>query len=118
VKGYEDAPSGAVDRARKLRKNATDAEKLLWRELRRTFPEAKWRRQPAFGPYFPDFLSFRHELIIEVDGGQHTTEGDAGRTRYLERQGFRVLRFWNNDVLSNTDGVLQEVGQALGETES
>jgi very-short-patch-repair endonuclease len=84
--------------------------------LRETFPQAKFRRQSLVAPYYPDFLSFRHKLIIEVDGGQHSEEQDAIRTRFLEAQGYRVIRFWNNDVLANTDGVLREIGRVLEET--
>lgn len=115
MKGYDTAPSGAVQRARLLRRNKTDAEKRLWRELRRVFPEAKFRQQSPVGHYYPDFLSFRHKLIVEVDGGQHALQeaGDAGRTAYLEAQGYRVIRFWNNDVLANTEGVLQVIAMAL-----
>jgi len=68
------------------------------------------------GPYIADFLSFGHELI-ELDGGQHTPESDARRTAYLERQGFRVLRFWNNDALANTEGVLTQISLSLRDRE-
>lgn len=115
MKGYENASPGTVDRARELRQNSTDAEKLLWRELRRVFPQAKFRRQCPIGPYFADFLSFRHKLVIEVDGGQHAIEQDrdSARTAFIEREGFRVLRFWNNDVLGNLSGVLQTISVEL-----
>jgi very-short-patch-repair endonuclease len=113
VKGYDKAPSGSVDRARRLRRDATDAEKRLWRALREVFPNAKFRRQTSVGPYIADFLSFRHMVIVEVDGGQHTVEADASRTAYLSRQGYRVVRFWNHEVLENCDGVLQSRGQIL-----
>ena len=115
MKGYDTAGSGAVDRARAMRKAPTDAEKRLWRELRRCFPEAKFRRQTPVGPYFADFLSFRHKLIVEADGGQHAerTEQDRRRTAYLESEGFTVLRFWNNDILANTEGVLHQIAEAL-----
>jgi hypothetical protein len=78
-------------------------------------PEDHWRKQIPFGPYFADFCSHSAKLIIEVDGGQHATTGDydGRRTHFLERQGYGVLRFWNNDVLSNTDGVLQRIADAL-----
>jgi very-short-patch-repair endonuclease len=117
VKGYEGAPSGSVDRARKLRKNATDAEKRLWRALRETFPEAKVRRQSVVAPDYPDFVSFRFKLIVEVDGGQHSEAADAARTRFLESKGYRVIRFWNNDVLSNTEGVMDIISRVLQEQE-
>ncbi|HYD24819.1 MAG TPA: DUF559 domain-containing protein [Croceibacterium sp.] len=117
MKGYDKAPSGTVDRARRLRRDMTDAEKRLWRALREAFPEAKFRRQSPVGPYIADFLSFRHRLVIELDGGQHTPETDAARTRYLEREGFAVLRFWNNDALANTAGVMAQISLSLGERE-
>ena len=115
MKTYADAPAGAVDRARTLRRNSTDAEKLLWRELRRAFPQAKFRRQCPVGPFFADFLSFRHRLVIEVDGGQHAMQdsSDEARTRFIESQGFRVIRFWNNEVLGNIEGVLQSISPNL-----
>ncbi|HEX8443432.1 MAG TPA: endonuclease domain-containing protein [Allosphingosinicella sp.] len=108
-------PSGTLTRARQLRRNATEAEKRLWSALREAFPHAKFRRQVPYGAYFADFLSFSAKLIIEVDGGQHAyrVEQDAVRTRYLEAQGFRVLRFWNNDVLENTSGVLETIASHL-----
>jgi very-short-patch-repair endonuclease len=89
---------------------------LLWRELRRAFPAAKFRRQTPVGPSFADFLSFRHKLVIEVDGGQHALAGgqDAVRTALIESKGFRVIRFWNHEVLSNPAGVLQAIGAQLG----
>ena len=117
MKGYGSAPSGSVDRARRLRRDATDAEKRLWRALREAFPDAKFRRQTPVGPYVADFLSFRHKLIVEVDGGQHTPETDAIRTRHLEHEGYRVLRFWNNDVLANTEGVIMQISLSLRERE-
>jgi very-short-patch-repair endonuclease len=115
MKSYEIAPEGAVDRARALRRAMTDAEKTLWRALRSKLPEFKWRRQLPVGPYFADFACFAERLIIEVDGGQHAaaTGYDARRTAFLADEGFRVLRFWNNDVLSNVDGVLERVAGEL-----
>jgi len=120
MRSYDNQPSGTVDRARDLRRNATDAEKHLWRALRQVFPQTKFRRQVPHGPYFADFLSFNAKLVVEVDGGQHAdaTEYDATRTRYLEAQGYRVLRFWNNDVLTNTDGVLTVISESLSPSPS
>ncbi|MBR0553459.1 endonuclease domain-containing protein [Sphingomonadaceae bacterium LXI357] len=108
-------PSGAVSRARELRRNSTDAEKKLWRALREALPGPKFRRQVPLGPYFADFCSHAEKLVIEVDGGQHadTVEYDAACTRFIESEGNRVLRFWNNDVLANPDGVVAVVGQHL-----
>ena len=115
MKGYDKAPSGTVDRARRLRRDATDAEKRLWPALRQAFPNAKFRRQSPVGPYIADFLSLRHMLIVELDGGQHTFEIDARRTAFLQREGFTVLRFWNNDALVNTEGVLTQISLSLRE---
>jgi very-short-patch-repair endonuclease len=67
------------------------------------------------GPYFADFCSHGARLIFEVDGGQHSQAGDAARTRFLEGEGYRLLRFWNNEVLGNMDGVLAAIAAALGE---
>lgn len=115
MRDYEDAPSGSVDRARSQRRNATDAEKRLWRSLREQLPQAKFRRQSIVGPFYPDFLSFRHMLIVEVDGGQHNEEIDADRTRFLEARGFRVIRFWNHEVLGNTQGAIEAIANVLAE---
>jgi very-short-patch-repair endonuclease len=105
--------------ARKLRRNATDAEKALWRYVRnRTARGAKIRRQQAIGPYIVDFVCFEARLVIEVDGGQHNvhTGQDANRTAYLKRHNFRVIRFWNNDVLANPNGVFETIETALKST--
>ncbi|MEH3038474.1 MAG: DUF559 domain-containing protein [Sphingomonas paucimobilis] len=109
MRTYQGQPSGTVDRARDLRRNATDAEKKLWTGLRRTFPDLRFRRQVPVGPYFVDFLSVRAGLVIEVDGGQHDGDAayDARRTASLNQHGFRVERFWNDDVLTNLGGGLQ-----------
>ena|SRR5688500_15517152 len=117
MRDYAKSPSGTVDHARRLRRDATDAEKRLWRALREALPDAKFRRQSPVGPYIADFLSFRLKLIVELDGGQHAPEVDARRTRYLEREGYSVLRFWNNDVLANTEGVLSQISLSLRERE-
>ncbi len=88
--------------ARRLRKHPTDAERLLWRHLRlRQLGGYKFRRQQPLGPYIVDFVCLAKRLIVEVDGGQHAeqAEEDAQRTAWLEAQGFRVLRFWNTEVL-------------------
>jgi very-short-patch-repair endonuclease len=120
MRTYHNQLSGTVSRARGLRRTATDAEKRLWRGLRDTFPLAKFRRQVPVGPYFADFFSFSARLIIEVDGGQHAdaVPYDETRTAFLERNGYRVIRFWNNDVLTNLDGVLTMVGNALSPSPS
>ena len=103
-------------RARALRKNLTDAEARLWRQLRyKQLDGFRFRRQQPIGPYIVDFFCPRAKPIIELDGGQHSTdqERDERRTRWLEARGYRVIRFWNNDVLSNTDGVLLTIRQAF-----
>jgi very-short-patch-repair endonuclease len=119
MRNYRTLPSGSVDRARDLRRNATEAEKRLLRALREAFPKAKFRYQVPYGSYFVDFLSFSGKLIVEVDGGQHSEAAtyDAARTRFLEGEGYRVLRFWNNDVLANTEGVIETVGKSLSQRE-
>ena len=76
---------------------------------------AKFRRQVPVGPYVADFLCVNASLVIEADGGQHAEHAaqDAERTRYLEAKGYRVLRFWNNDVMGNIEGVMQAIAMAL-----
>lgn len=120
MRTYRNQPAGTVARARTLRKDATEAEKRMWRALRETFPALKWRRQVPIGPYFTDFFSFAAKLVIEVDGGQHADAAshDARRTEYLEQQGLTVLRFWNNDVLANTNGVMETISLSLREKEA
>ena len=100
--------------ARELRRNLTDAEKLLWSKLRSNqLRGAKFRRQFPLPPYVVDFCCEAARLIVEVDGGQHAeaAEADQARTEVLERRGYRVIRFWNSDVLSNIDGVLEEISK-------
>ncbi|HET6535542.1 MAG TPA: DUF559 domain-containing protein [Sphingomicrobium sp.] len=111
-------PPDAIQRARGLRRRMTRPERYLWRSLRSAFPEIHWRKQAPFGPYVVDFCCHSARLIIEVDGGQHarTTDRDAERTRFLEAEGYHLLRFWNNDVLGNMDGVLQRIGQVLSKS--
>jgi very-short-patch-repair endonuclease len=102
-----------VARARQLRRDATDAESVLWYALREKMAVARFRRQAPFGPYYADFTSHSARLIVEVDGGQHSAGRDAARTRFLQGEGYRVLRFWNNEVLENLDGVLTTIAAAL-----
>ncbi len=88
----------------------TDAERKLWRALRSRSLGAKFRRQVPLGPYVVDFVAFDPKLIIEVDGGQHATSRTDGlRDDYFKRRGYQVLRFWNNDVMSNLEGVLTAI---------
>jgi very-short-patch-repair endonuclease len=105
--------------AQSLRGNPTDAERRLWRALRLRQLNVKFRRQVPIAPYVVDFLSFEHRLIVEADGGQHAdSEHDARRDAWLRSQGFRILRFWNNDILANTEGVVITILEALNETPS
>lgn len=86
----------------------TDAERKLWQGIRHRQLAVKFRRQAPVDPYIVDFLCHERKLIIEIDGGQHATQtkSDEARTRFLEAQGFTVIRFWNNEVLTNFEGVL------------
>jgi very-short-patch-repair endonuclease len=104
-----------VPRARALRRGATEAEKKLWQHLRQPpFKEHHFRRQATIGNYFADFASHQLRIVIEVDGGQHADNAaDEQRTLYLATQGYRVLRFWNNDVLANVPGVLSAIDSAI-----
>ncbi|MEF3082072.1 DUF559 domain-containing protein [Luteimonas sp. SMYT11W] len=101
--------SAQLQFARQLRRESTDAERLLWFHLRDRRLGAKFRRQQPVGPFIVDFLSLEAAVIVEVDGSQHQEAVDAGRTRFLERRGFRVLRFWNHDVLVRTESVLEVI---------
>jgi very-short-patch-repair endonuclease len=94
--------------ARTLRVNATGPERKLWQILRQPpFSAAKFRRQVPIGPYVADFLSYSRRLVVELDGGQHADSlSDRRRDAWLRAQGFRVVRFWNADVLRNIDGVM------------
>ncbi|MBP9727553.1 MAG: endonuclease domain-containing protein [Gammaproteobacteria bacterium] len=103
-------------RSRNLRKNPTKAETILWFSLRkRKFCGYKFRRQHIVGSYVVDFICLMQNLIIEVDGSQHldNQEYDGDRTRYLNAKGFRVIRFWNNQVLEQLNDVLNAIHQAL-----
>lgn len=98
--------------ARTLRKNQTDAEKGLWRSLRnRQVLGCKFRRKQIIGPYIADFLSLEPKIVIEIDGGQHAErqDEDQKRTEYLQSLGYRVLRFWNHEVLREPDSVLEAI---------
>jgi very-short-patch-repair endonuclease len=91
----------------------TDAERLLWRSLREKLPQHHWRKQVPIGPYITDFACHAAKLIIELDGGQHATANEESRTNFIKDQGFRLIRFWNSDVIENTDGVLMTIESAL-----
>jgi very-short-patch-repair endonuclease len=105
------------DRARELRRDDTDAEARLWNVLRaHRLGGWKWKRQVPRGPFFVDFLCDEALLIVELDGGHHAEQVayDNRRTAYLEEMGFRVLRFWNNQVLANREGVCLSILNACG----
>jgi very-short-patch-repair endonuclease len=103
------------DRAREMRANPTAAERRLWSMLRdRRLPSFKFKRQHVIAPYIVDFICLQRRLIIEADGGQHVESlADRRRDAYLRDRGFRVLRFWNNDVLENPGGVFEMISAAL-----
>ncbi|WP_225767574.1 endonuclease domain-containing protein [Inquilinus sp. Marseille-Q2685] len=106
--------SRSVGRARRLRQNGTDAERKLWFVLsRRGIEGAKFRRQHPFGPYVLDFYCEKARLAVEVDGSQHTEERDRDRTAYLNAQGVTVLRFWNHQVLRETEAVAEMIAHEL-----
>src|SRR4051794_5736335 len=113
----ENGGGGGATRARagQLRQSMTDAERLLWRELRRKTLGWRFRRQFPVPPYIVDCACIEARLIIEIDGGQHgAASDDAHCDDRLRRQGWRVLRFWNNEVFENRLGVLQAIADALG----
>ena len=91
-----------------LRKESTPAERKLWSRIRNDQLGVTFRRQHAVGNYIPDFYSPKAKLIIELDGSQHLEQEkyDEERTEYLKSQGYRVIRFWNNDVMNNIDSVI------------
>src|SRR5262249_36632926 len=104
--------------ARRLRANATGAEQRLWRELRRSpMLGSHFRRQVTIGPYVADFACMAARIVIELDGSQHgdapKRKRDAERTAWLKAEGYRVLRFWNNDLTGNMRGVLESIHSAL-----
>ena len=110
-------PSEFLARVRELRRTATDAEKMMWQLLRnRQLDGWKFRRQHPINRYILDFCCHEAKLAIELDGGQHADPEqayyDRERTLALETEGIRVLRFWNNDVLKNTNAVLQVIWNA------
>ena len=98
--------------ARTLRKGQTDTERLLWYRLRnRQLEGFKFRRQYPVGPFIVDFVCLEQRLVVEADGGQHAqaAQADKERQQYLEARGYRFLRFWNNEVLGNIEGVLSVI---------
>jgi very-short-patch-repair endonuclease len=117
-KAYDRLPTY---RSRELRNNPTDAERLLWRAIsNRQLGGIRFNRQVPIGPFICDFVARTPKLVVEVDGGQHALEADADarRTRFLRSRGYRVIRFWNNDVLENIDGVIEVLLRALSDMPS
>jgi very-short-patch-repair endonuclease len=109
-------PRPLISFAKQLRRNSTDAERLLWSRLRaRRFFDSKWKRQQSLGSYIVDFVCFESRVVIELDGGQHASNKDADvkRDAWLRGEGFVVLRFWNNEVLGNLEGVLVIIARYL-----
>ncbi len=107
-----------IARARQLRSTMTDAERTLWRALRRKQLDGhRFRRQHPIGRYIVDFFCPEAKLIVELDGGQHAEQADydADRTEWLEARGYRVVRYWNPDVLGNLEGVLEDLRIRLRE---
>jgi very-short-patch-repair endonuclease len=107
-----------IARARRLRSNLTDAEKYLWRHLRlRQIAGHKFRRQRPMGPYIVDFVCIEKKVVVEVDGGQHNgvVSRDYQRDEWFRAQGYTVLRFWNHEVLTQTDHVKEMIWSALDE---
>jgi very-short-patch-repair endonuclease len=103
-------------RARQLRKSPTNAERMLWKHLRlRQIGGHKFRRQQPLGNYIVDFVCLEKRIVVEVDGGQHNTQVayDEQRTAWIEEQGFRVLRFWDHEVMQNIEAVKEAIWQAM-----
>ncbi len=110
-----DIPDWQRQAARRLRRDMTDAERKLWQALRaHRFRGVGFRRQAPLGPYIADFVCHALKLVIEVDGGLHSVrQQDVARDAWSEGQGYRVLRFWNNDVLGNLEGVMDRIGREI-----
>ena len=109
-------PEQQTQYARSLRIDQTDVEKRLWRELRnRQLDGFKFRRQHGIGPYIVDFICIEAGLVVELDGGQHADQVsyDARRSVLIEAAGYRIVRFWNNDVLENIEGVVERIHELL-----
>jgi very-short-patch-repair endonuclease len=102
-------------KAQRLRRDMTDAERKLWSALRnRQLEGAKFRKQQPIGPFIVDFVCQEHRLVVEADGGQHAeSSADLRRTAFLESKGYRVLRFWNTDILTNLNGVADVIATEL-----
>ncbi|OFZ69486.1 MAG: DNA (cytosine-5-)-methyltransferase [Betaproteobacteria bacterium RBG_16_58_11] len=108
-----------LNNAKNLRSSQTEAEQRLWYHLRaHRFMDLKFKRQKPMGSYIVDFVCVEHRLIIELDGGQHADDVtyDQHRDAWLRGQGYTVLRFWNNDVMQQLDGVLEQIRLTLSPT--
>lgn len=119
----QNADAMANRRARHLRRNQTEAERKLWVYLREMKHDGfHFRRQCPVGPYIADFLCYSARIVVEVDGGQHGMdagiEHDRRRDDWFVENGYRVLRYWNNDVLANTEGVMETILSVLNETKT
>ncbi|MEW6516108.1 MAG: endonuclease domain-containing protein [candidate division FCPU426 bacterium] len=104
------------DFRKQLRENMTDVERKLWYSLKdRRFGGLKFRRQHPIGPYVVDFYCAEKHLVVELDGGQHAMneKQDQEWSRYLELQGYKIIRFWNNDIQNNIEGVLQRLSEYI-----
>lgn len=116
-KGY----SRPTARSRELRRNPTEAERKLWAAIKaRQLAGVRFNQQFPVGQYICDFVSREYRLAIELDGGQHAlaAEYDARRTRFLQQQGYTVIRFWNSEVMDNIEGVLTRIQQTLADMPS
>jgi very-short-patch-repair endonuclease len=119
VRGLKMDNQKTTDLSKVLRRQGTPAERILWTKLRnKQLAGVKFRRQQSLGNYVVDFATFEKKLVIEIDGGQHNEDHIAGRdeerTAWLKSQGFRVIRFWNNEVIENLDGVLLRIQEVIG----
>ena len=112
----DDIPSSAKAHARAMRRTPTEAERKLWYALRdRRMQHVKFRRQAPIGPYVADFLCIEHRLIIEADGGRHAGSAkDIARDAWLARNGYKILRFWNRDILTDRESVLATIATTCG----
>ena len=111
--------ASALRKAKLMRSNPTGAEHRLWQILRaRRLGGWKFRRQPRIGPYIPDFVCHEAMLIVEADGGQHCSDSDGERDDWLKSQGFHIIRFWNNNIFNNEEGVLTVVLSALAASDA
>jgi very-short-patch-repair endonuclease len=116
LRGEDQGGGGLVSLSQNLRKNTTIAERYLWKFLRnKQLGKYKFRRQQPIGKYIVDFVNFEKNLIIELDGGHHAVQKEEDRMRdeWLKSEGFEVLRFWNNEVLKNIEGVAEVIRKKL-----